>query len=118
MAGIETIKKVLKLAIETAVELKGVLDATTTFARLQAGIGLGDNIMNVATIDFAAMKTEFMDLDATERMQIKTHVAQHLDLADEALETLIEKTFDWIIDTANDVNRGVKLGKEWSALAA
>ena len=49
--------------------------------------------------DVGQIKDEFMDLDSEELDELKTYIAEKLDLENDKIEALVEAGIDWLDDT-------------------
>lgn len=109
MVGIEVLKKVIVLGVDTIGELSALFVEQSSMGRIKILIGLADNAMDVAQLDFATMKQEFIDLDANERIALVAYLKVKLDLSNDVLEKTIESTIDWLAEAVSLIEKGAKL---------
>ena len=98
MVGIESIKDALKTVIKVGTTVEDALeDKKVNFFE---AIAIAKNSIGLWGVvkDFPNIKAEFLDLDGDEKQELIEYFADELDLDNDAVEVIIEKCFDFIIN--------------------
>ncbi len=117
--GIDYLKDVCLTLVQVGVKIEEATDPDSARGEkiaLTEGVALLVFLVPKAisyTGDAAKIKNEFMDLSAVEFDELRTYIAEKLDLKNDEVEALIEAGIDWI-DATNDLRLAVKdiLNKE------
>ena len=98
MVGIESIKDALGTVIKVGTTVEDALeDKKINFFE---AISIAKNSIGLWGVvkDFSNIKEEFLDLDDDEKDELIEFFAEELDLENDAVEIIIEKCFDFIIN--------------------
>jgi len=76
---------------------------------------LTDEAMALGSVDFAKVKAEIEDLDASEKEELKAHLSAKFDIVDDKLELAIEKGIDILERAYSLVQESIALSKELKA---
>ena len=96
--GIEKIKNALISSITLGEKIEKNLsdDGKLSWAEaLSIGVSSVGDIVKIAQ-SAKEIKAEFLDLDESEKQEIKEIISNELDLENDKLENIIEKAFDFL----------------------
>ena len=102
MHGIEKLKEACLLVINLAEGFESKLEDGKLTVWEALGIA-GKNAKDVLNVirNAKGIKAEFLDLDDQEKEELIAYIKSELDLENDKLEEIVEKSIEWIDATAN-----------------
>lgn len=100
--GVDYSKKAIKSLAEIAVKIESKNEdgKVTLMEAFSVAIGNFNSIVSVIK-NASYLKKEYLDYTDEERAEIQEYLKEELDLEDDVVEVLIEKTFNVAIDLAD-----------------
>jgi hypothetical protein len=95
MLGIENLKKVVKLGLDLGEFIEGVLKPDMSDVGKAIEV-IKEGVEAVASLPHAV--PEYLDLDSSEKDELKAYVAAEFDIADDKLEGTIEMALKVVVD--------------------
>lgn len=108
--GIENLKPIVALALELG-NVADKVGREKGAARYLNLMDLFDELTGLAKVDFAKVKKEVADLDASEREELHTFMKVKFDIVDDKLEMAIEEGLKIIEEAYGLVTRSIDLAK-------
>ena len=111
--GIDQLKDICLTLVQLGIKLE---EATAEDSAKGAKIALTEGVALLVFLipkaishagNVSQIKDEFMDLDQVELDELKTFIAEKLDLQNDEVEALVEAALDWV-DSTNDLRLAVK----------
>lgn len=98
MAGIENLKVAVLASVNFAEAIDKKMDdgKITLLEALSAGVGSFGDIVKVIKSG-KAIAEEFKDLDSDERTELSEYVAEELDLSNDKVEAIVEKSVSFLL---------------------
>lgn len=109
--GISNLKPILFLAIEMG-NVGDQMGRTEGAARYGKLLGLADEVMGLASVDFSKVKAEFKDLDEAEIAELKADAKVKFNIVDDKLEMAIEEGLDILERQYGIVQDSIALAKK------
>ena len=91
--GIENVKKIIAIPVEMG-NIGDAIGRTKGADKWLKLTGLFDELMALTSVDFKNLGNEFKDMDAVEMAELKKFMADKLDLGDDNVEKVVEKSIE------------------------
>ena len=111
--GTDQIIKVLDVIIEGGNVADAVGRASTIMGKVMAVLPITDELLRLMSLSPVALKAQYKDLDDVEKEELRAHVREKFDIADDDLEAKLELGLELVSETIALVDRMVDYAKSF-----